>query len=173
MEGWWCGRSGSSLNASAPHAMPHAMRRRQHHVDNDWHHIIVAFTLTWPGRSHRVAPHTGEAGGTLRKHSSLHAGSPPHGPLHLHLPLASCSDLRLIVQDTASLCLFAQNKITGVVLAIGYTQTYAAPVINGKVVRSALQPVRIGGSTLTQYFMRLMQALMYDDAHTTHAGTHV
>jgi len=64
---------------------------------------------------------------------------------------------RLCVQDTASLCLFAQNRLTGICLSIGYTGTCAVAVINGKIVRESLQEVRIGGSTLTQFFMQLVQ----------------
>ena len=62
----------------------------------------------------------------------------------------------LAIVDSASLCLFANNLTSGVVVNIGFANTFVVPVLRGHVVREAVRTLRIGGMTLTQLFGALL-----------------
>ena len=63
----------------------------------------------------------------------------------------------LCIVDSASLCLFANNFTSGVVVNIGFGMTFVVPVLRGHVIRPAVQTMRLGGATLTQAFSELLQ----------------
>ena len=62
---------------------------------------------------------------------------------------------RLCIVDSASLCLFANKLTSGVVLNIGFGAIYVVPVLGGRIVRSAVRTLRLGGASLTQVRVRV------------------
>ena len=62
---------------------------------------------------------------------------------------------RLCIVDSASLCLFANKLTSGVVLNIGFGAIYVVPVLGGRIVRSAVRTLRLGGASLTQARVRV------------------
>ena len=51
---------------------------------------------------------------------------------------------QLCIVDSASLCLFAHNLTSGVVVNIGFANTFVVPVLRGHVIRSAVRTLRLG-----------------------------
>ena len=64
---------------------------------------------------------------------------------------------RLCIVDAASLCLFAHQLTSGVVVNIGFGQTFVVPVVDGRVIRDAVVSMRVGGMDLTQMMAQLFQ----------------
>mmetsp|Transcript_12232 Transcript_12232/g.26422 ORF Transcript_12232/g.26422 Transcript_12232/m.26422 type:complete len:608 (-) Transcript_12232:466-2289(-) len=66
---------------------------------------------------------------------------------------------RLCIVDSASLCLFANKRTSGVVVNIGFALTFVVPVVRGHIVRRAVRTVRIGGAALTQFYSSILDRL--------------
>ena len=52
------------------------------------------------------------------------------------------------IVDSASLCLFAHNLTSGVVVNVGFANTFVVPVLRGHVIRRAVRVMRLGGAGL-------------------------
>lgn len=61
------------------------------------------------------------------------------------------------IVDSASLCLFAHNLTSGVVVNVGFANTYVVPVLRGHVIRRAVRVMRLGGAGLTQFMAQLLE----------------
>jgi actin len=59
------------------------------------------------------------------------------------------------IVSAAVAALAASGRVTGVVLAIGDTETIAVPVCNGQAVRHAIRTLGLGGRLLVDYFMKI------------------
>ena len=64
---------------------------------------------------------------------------------------------QVCIVDSASLCLFAHNLTSGVVVNIGFANTFVVPVLRGHVIRKAVRVMRLGGAGLTQFFAQLCE----------------
>ena len=65
---------------------------------------------------------------------------------------------RCCVVDSASLVLFAHGLTDGIVVNVGFSQTFVVPVVGGRCVRDAVVSGRVGGATLTQLMLDVLAA---------------
>ena len=69
---------------------------------------------------------------------------------------------QVCIVDSASLCLFAHNLTSGVVVNIGFGTTFIVPVLRGHVIRDAVRVLRVGGATLSNFFAEILQVRGHD-----------
>ena len=77
---------------------------------------------------------------------------------------------QVCIVDSASLCLFAHTLTSGVVVNIGFANTFVVPVLRGHVIREAVQVMRLGGATLTNFFAEILSVKGHDLSWTPEMG---
>ena len=69
---------------------------------------------------------------------------------------------QVCIVNSASLCLFAHNLTSGVVVNIGFANTFIVPVLRGHVIRGRAHRPRMGGMMLTQMFNEVLSMRGHD-----------
>ena len=60
-------------------------------------------------------------------------------------------------------CLFGNKLTSGVVVNIGFGQTFVVPVVRGHIIRDAVKTIpRMGGAALTQFYQMILDQLGVD-----------
>ena len=68
--------------------------------------------------------------------------------------LAECKAVHFV--ESAPCVMLAHGLLTGVVVSIGFAQTFVVPVVAGHVLRHATVSSRVGGMALTQRMQELV-----------------